>query len=359
MVSLEKGAPLFELRDLAHRGTVPLSQAASAHGAHRRSHRRRRRFRRPRQRAAGATGRHAHRRRAAEGFGSQAPTTVDPGDLSRGEIRAFRRRDGQPVYGIYYAPRSAHFRGPRGTAPPALVLVHGGPTSMTDAGLKMRDPVLDQPRLRRARRQLRRQHRLRPRLPRAARRPMGHRRRGRLRRRRAPPGRGGEVDGGRIAIPGGSAGGYTTLMALGHHATSSRPAAATTASADLGAAARDTHKFESRYLRPPDRHRARRRKDLSPTRSPINLIDGITAPVILFQGLDDKVVPPEQSRMIVDKLRARGIDVAYTSSPARRTAFARPKPSSPSSRPSSPSSAACCGSSLTPARSGRKPIALN
>ena len=46
-------------------------------------------------------------------------------------------------------------------------------------------------------------------------------------------------------------------------------------------------------------------------RSPFNLIDGITAPVILFQGLDDKVVPPEQSRLIVAKLKQRGIDVAY------------------------------------------------
>jgi dipeptidyl aminopeptidase/acylaminoacyl peptidase len=46
-------------------------------------------------------------------------------------------------------------------------------------------------------------------------------------------------------------------------------------------------------------------------RSPLNLIDGISAPVILFQGLDDKVVPPEQSRLIVEKLKARGIEVAY------------------------------------------------
>ena len=48
-----------------------------------------------------------------------------------------------------------------------------------------------------------------------------------------------------------------------------------------------------------------------PSARPLNLIDGITAPVILFQGLDDKVVPPEQSRLIVDKLKQRGIDVDY------------------------------------------------
>jgi dipeptidyl aminopeptidase/acylaminoacyl peptidase len=46
-------------------------------------------------------------------------------------------------------------------------------------------------------------------------------------------------------------------------------------------------------------------------RSPLTLIDGVTAPVILFQGLDDKVVPPEQSRLIAEKLRTRGVEVEY------------------------------------------------
>jgi dipeptidyl aminopeptidase/acylaminoacyl peptidase len=55
----------------------------------------------------------------------------------------------------------------------------------------------------------------------------------------------------------------------------------------------------------------RRWKEVFARRSPINLIDGIKAPVILFQGLDDKVVPPEQSRLIVEQLRRRGIDVDY------------------------------------------------
>ena len=59
--------------------------------------------------------------------------------VSKGEVREFRRPDGQVVYGIYYAPRNAAATaGPRKSAPPALVLAHGGPTSMTDAGLKMR-----------------------------------------------------------------------------------------------------------------------------------------------------------------------------------------------------------------------------
>ena len=77
----------------------------------------------------------------------------------------------------------------RGRAPPLLVMSHGGPTSAVDDTLQPAHPVLDQPRLRRAGRELRRQHRLRPRLPRAAERPVGHRRRRRLRQRRALPGR--------------------------------------------------------------------------------------------------------------------------------------------------------------------------
>ena len=76
------------------------------------------------------------------------------------------------------------------------------------------NPILDQPRHRRARRKLRRQHRLRPRLSRTAQRQLGHRRCRRLRQRRALSCRRGQVDGNRLAIRGGSAGGYTTLCAL-------------------------------------------------------------------------------------------------------------------------------------------------
>ena len=80
---------------------------------------------------------------------------------------------------------------------------------------------------------------------------------------------------------------------------------------DLALLLEHTHKFESGYLHRLMGTTPRSWKDVFAKRSPLNLIDGITAPVILFQGLDDKVVPPEQSRLIVAKLRARGIDVAY------------------------------------------------
>ena len=104
---------------------------------------------------------------------------------------------------------------PAGERPPLLVHIHGGPTAQAERDAVAGDPVLDQPRLRGRRRQLRRQHRLRARVPRAAARPVGHRRhrrRGRrgarARRARARP------TATRMAITGGSAGGCTTLCAL-------------------------------------------------------------------------------------------------------------------------------------------------
>ena len=92
--------------------------------------------------------------------------------------------------------------------------------------------------------------------------------------------------------------------------TCSPPGASYYGVADLAALAADTHKFESRYLDRligpwPDG------RDVYADRSPINHVDAIDRPLIVFQGLEDEVVPPAQSEMIVDALRARGIPVAY------------------------------------------------
>ncbi len=119
----------------------------------------------------------------------------------------------------------------------------------------------------------------------------------------------GEVDPDRLAIKGGSAGGFTTLCALAFHATF-RAGSCLYGVADLETLATDTHKFEARYLdrlvgpypEAAERYRAR---------SPIHHLDGLNCPVILFQGLDDKVVPPSQSEQIVAALRRRGLPFAY------------------------------------------------
>jgi dipeptidyl aminopeptidase/acylaminoacyl peptidase len=120
----------------------------------------------------------------------------------------------------------------------------------------------------------------------------------------------GLVDGDRVAIRGGSAGGFTVLAALTCHPGVFRAGASHYGIADLEALARDTHKFESRYL---DRLIGPypERRDVYVARSPIHHLDALATPLIVLQGLDDEVVPPNQARMIVDALAARGLPHAY------------------------------------------------
>ncbi len=119
----------------------------------------------------------------------------------------------------------------------------------------------------------------------------------------------GLADAERVAITGGSAGGYTVLCALTFTDTF-KAGASHYGIGDLEALARDTHKFEARYLDnlvapyPAGR-------DLYIARSPINHVDKLNCPVIFFQGLDDKVVPPNQAEAMVNALKAKGIPVAY------------------------------------------------
>jgi dipeptidyl aminopeptidase/acylaminoacyl peptidase len=117
------------------------------------------------------------------------------------------------------------------------------------------------------------------------------------------------VDGEKLIITGGSAGGYTTLCALTFRDTF-RAGASHYGIGDLEALATDTHKFESRYL---DRLVGPypEAKDTYVARSPIHFADLLDCPVIFFQGLDDKVVPPNQAETMVAALRAKGTPVAY------------------------------------------------
>ncbi|MCI0336145.1 MAG: S9 family peptidase [Acidobacteria bacterium] len=119
----------------------------------------------------------------------------------------------------------------------------------------------------------------------------------------------GEVDGNRLAITGGSAGGYTTLCALTFRDVF-KAGASHYGVSDLEALEVDTHKFESRYthsLVAPYPERA----DLYRERSPIHFTDRLRAPVIFFQGLEDKIVPPNQAEMMVEALSAKKLPVAY------------------------------------------------
>lgn len=119
----------------------------------------------------------------------------------------------------------------------------------------------------------------------------------------------GLVDGDQLAIRGGSAGGFTTLAALCFHHVF-KAGASHYGVADLSTLAADTHKFESRYL---DGLVGRYPEDEATydARSPIAHTDGFSAPLIVLQGSEDEVVPPNQAEMIVAALAAKGIPHAY------------------------------------------------
>jgi dipeptidyl aminopeptidase/acylaminoacyl peptidase len=131
----------------------------------------------------------------------------------------------------------------------------------------------------------------------------------------------GLVDGERLAIAGGSAGGYTTLAALTFRDIF-KAGASYYGVSDLEVLAKDTHKFEARYLDGligpyPER------KDLYEKRSPIHFTDQLSCPVIFFQGLEDKVVPPNQAEMMVEALKAKGLPVAYVAYEGEQHGFRR------------------------------------
>src|SRR5207249_3940962 len=131
----------------------------------------------------------------------------------------------------------------------------------------------------------------------------------------------GEVDGNRLAIRGGSAGGYTTLCALTFR-DAFKAGASHYGISDLEALAKDTHKFESRYL---DRlvgpYPAR--QDLYFQRSPIHFTERLNSPLIIFQGLEDEVVPPSQAEAMFEAVRAKGLPVAYVPFPGEQHGFRR------------------------------------
>lgn len=235
--------------------------------------------------------------------------TVDAAFLSVPEPVTFPTEDDAVAHGFFYAPANGDFSGPPEALPPLMVRSHGGPTGATSSAFSLAIQywtsrgfaVLDV----------------------NYRGSTGY---GRAYREvlygvwgladvadcvagaefLAAQGR---VDGERLAIRGGSAGGYTTLAALTfHHAF--KAGASLYGIGDLEALAADTHKFESRYL---DQligpYPARR--DLYVARSPIHHAQRLDCPVIFFQGLDDKVVPPNQAEAMVASLTERGVPVAY------------------------------------------------
>lgn len=238
-----------------------------------------------------------------------SPTRLPAALISHAEPISFPSAHGRVAHALFYAPRNDAFDAPDGERPPLIVQAHGGPTGAASGSLSLSIQywtsrgfaVVDVDY-------------------------GGSSGYGRAYRQRLDGQWGivdvedviaaarfladeGRVDAGRIAIHGGSAGGFTVLAALSQSDVFAA-GGDFYGVADLEALARDTHKFESRYLDGligpwPEA------KAIYDARSPINHLDGFTAPLLILQGAEDPIVPPNQAHMIRDALSARGTPVAY------------------------------------------------
>ena len=238
-------------------------------------------------------------------------TALAPELVSRAEVVSFATTDGDQAFGFFYAPVNPGVQPPPAEKPPLVVFVHGGPTGATSAAFS----PLVQYFTTRGLAVLDVNYRGSTGYGRAYR----DRLRGKwgiydvddcLAGARAMAAA-GRVDSARMAIRGSSAGGYTVLAALVHpEGDLFRAGACLYGISDLAALARDTHKFESRYcdgLIAPWPQGAEVYKE----RSPISHPDRLRTPVIFFQGAEDKVVPPDQTRLLAEALRKKGIPAPH------------------------------------------------
>ena len=235
----------------------------------------------------------------------------------------FPTEGGLTAHGFFYPPQNPDYRAPDNEKPPLIVKSHGGPTSAASTALSLSIQywtsrgfaVLD--------------------VNYGGSTGYGRQYRERLNRKwgivdvddcvngaRYLAER-GEVDGNRLIITGGSAGGYTTLGALTFRKVF-KAGASHFGISNLESMARDTHKYESQYLTgllgpyP-------QRKDIYYDRSPINFPERLSCPVIFFQGLEDKVVPPDQAETMVDAIRGKGIPVSYVAFAGEQHGFRQAK----------------------------------
>ena len=246
---------------------------------------------------------------------------VDSDYLSTPEPVEFETTGGRTAHAFFYPPRNTEYVAPGGEKPPLLVKSHGGPTGAasvaldlgiqfwTSRGIGVVDVnyggstgygteyrrrlngtwgIVDVDDCVNAARFL------------AAR---------------------GDADPERLAIDGGSAGGYTTLAALTFH-DEFQAGASYYGVSDLEALAKETHKFESRYLDSlvgpyPER------QDLYVERSPINHTDLLSCPLLLLQGLEDEIVPPNQAEMMFEAVKAKGLPTAYVPFEGEQHGFRR------------------------------------
>lgn len=239
-----------------------------------------------------------------------AEVDLEAGTVSRGEPVTVERPDGAPVHALYYPPANAEVSGPDGETPPMIVSAHGGPTGMADRGLKLKIQYwtsrgfafldVDYG---------------------------GSWGYGRAYREaldgawgvrdvedvifaaRAMVSR-GLADGRRLLISGSSAGGFTVLAALTFHDVFAA-GVSYYGIGDLDQLLKLTHKFESGYIYRLTGTEPGETEAVFAARSPLCHAGRISVPVFFFQGSDDAVVPPDQSRRMVESLKGRGVPVGY------------------------------------------------
>jgi dipeptidyl aminopeptidase/acylaminoacyl peptidase len=248
---------------------------------------------------------------------------LDEGYLSKPQFIEFPTENGLTAFANFYPPHNKDFSAPKGELPPLLTLSHGGPTGETSDSLRLSIQywtsrgfaIVDVDY-------------------------GGSSGYGRAYRQRLNGNWGivdvedcvnaarylanqGLVDGTRMTITGGSAGGYTTLCALIFHDVF-KAGGCHFGVSDLEALAIDTHKFESRYLDnligPYPQS-----KELYKARSPIHHTQRLSCPVIFFQGLDDPIVPPAQSEKMYVALKTKGLPTAYLSFEGESHGFRKPE----------------------------------
>lgn len=250
-------------------------------------------------------------------------TKIDPGYISTPQAIEFPTEKKLTAHAIYYPPANKDYAAPKSEKPPLIVKSHGGPTSSTSTtfnpgiqywtsrGFAVVDVNYG-----------------------------GSTGYGRPYRERLNGNWGvvdvddcvnaakylvkkGLADGKRLAITGGSAGGYTTLTAIALRNVFTA-AASHYGIGELETFAKDTHKYESRYL---DRLVGPypEKRDLYRARSAMNFIDRINCPLILFQGLEDKIVPPNQSQMMFDAVKKKGLPCAYVAFEGEQHGFRQAK----------------------------------
>jgi len=245
-------------------------------------------------------------------------------EISQGEPVQFKGADGGQVHALYYPPTNGKYELPPGIKPPAIVSAHGGPTGFADRGLKLKIQYWTS----RGFAYLDVDYRGSAGYGKAYREALGGQW-GVLDVADVVSGAQwlkaqGLADPEKLIISGSSAGGYTVLQAL---VTSDEFAAGAAyyGISDLAKLAEHTHKFEAGYVYTLLGVEPENAADVFEERSPIHHADKISSPVIFLQGGDDKVVPPEQSKLMAQSLKQRGIAVSYVEYDGEGHGFRKPE----------------------------------